>query len=339
MRTPLLAGIAICAVAAAAQPAWPSSTRSGSITFEVDLSEKAPGQPARLWLPYPVSDEHQTISDVRVQGDFDEAAVYTDKVHGTPMVHARWDSARTSRRLTFSFAVTRNEVLRRDIPKQEAAWDPRDYAPYLAATSLGPTDGPVKALAEKIVAGKSGVLEKARAVYDWTCENTYRNPDTRGCGDGDVCRLLENPGGKCADIHSVFVALARAAGVPSREVFGIRQGKKSEEDITTWQHCWAEFYLPGYGWVPVDPGDVRKGMLTEKLELSDGRTAELRKYFWGGIDAYRVKLGQGRDLILGPPQDGKPVNYLMYPFAQVGGETLDWLDPKTFRYTIRYREI
>ena len=64
-------------------------------------------------------------------------------------------------------------------------------------------------------------------IYDWTCENTYRDPKTRGCGAGDVCALLKNPGGKCADIHSVFVALARAAGVPAREVFGIRWGKNS----------------------------------------------------------------------------------------------------------------
>ena len=119
------------------------------------------------------------------------------------------------------------------------------------------------------------MLEKARAIYDWTCENTYRDPDTRGCGKGDVCALLKKPGGKCTDISSVFVALARAAGVPAREIFGIRLGKKAEEDITGWQHCWAEFYLPGYGWVPADPADVRKAMLVEKLKPEDKRTNEL----------------------------------------------------------------
>ncbi len=46
----------------------------------------------------------------------------------------------------------------------------------------------------------------------------------------------------------------------------------------------------------------------------------------------------GRDLILNPPQQGGPVNYLMYPFAQVGETTLDWLDPATFKYTITYRQ-
>ncbi|BCR04631.1 hypothetical protein DESUT3_17000 [Desulfuromonas versatilis] len=320
-------------LATAAQPA----ERSGVITMEFDLSAHAQGEEARLWIPYPVSDANQQISGVKVSGDYADAAVYTDRVFQTAMLSASWPAEAKSRKLTFTFAVDRQEVQRREFPTREAAWDPADYALYLAPTSLGPVDGQVKRLADHITAEQKTVLGKARAIYDWICENMYRDPDTKGCGAGDVCTLLEKPGGKCADIHSVFVSLARAAGVPSREIFGIRQAKESEKDISTWQHCWAEFYLPGYGWVPVDPGDVRKAMLTEKLELSDPKTAEHRKYFWGGIDAYRVSLGQGRDLVLSPPQSGEAVNYLMYPYAQIGGKTLDWLDPASFKYTITYQ--
>ena len=174
--------------------------------------------------------------------------------------------------------------------------------------------------------------------YLWICENTFRDPDTNGCGSGDVCALLENPGGKCADIHSVFVALARAAGVPARELFGIRLGKKDGQDVTTWEHCWAEFFLPGYGWVLVDPGDVRKMMLKRGLTPKDPVPQDLIDFYWGGADPHRVRLGMGRDVTLNPPQRGAPVNYLMYPFAQLGDETLDWLDPAGFRYSITYRE-
>ncbi len=148
----------------------------------------------------------------------------------------------------------------------------------------------MKKLAAKITKGKKTVQAKARAIYDWTCANMYRDPDTRGCGKGDVCALLSKPGGKCTDISSMFIALARASGVPAREVFGIRLGKKAEEDITGYQHCWAEFFQPGYGWVPVDPADVRKAMLVEKLSDTDPKTAEYKTCFWGGIDPYRIKL-------------------------------------------------
>jgi transglutaminase-like putative cysteine protease len=310
---------------------------SGKISMEFDLSAHSPGEEARLWIPYPVSDGNQEIGEIRLSGDYAEAAVYTDRVFGTPMLFARWDEGAKSRRLNLSFAVERQEVLRRDFPAKESAWDPADYAVYLAPTTLGPVDGRVKKLADSITSGQTTVLGKSRAIYDWIVENMYRDPDTRGCGSGDVCVLLEKPGGKCADISSVYVALARAAGVPAREIFGIRQGKEPVQDISGWQHCWAEFFLPGYGWVPVDPADVRKMMLTQKLKLDDAKTAECREYFWGGIDPYRIKLGEGRDLILNPPQRGGPVNYLMYPFAQIGGKTLDWLDPAAFKYTITYR--
>jgi len=317
--------------------AWASNESSGTITMEFDLSGHDQNEIAQLWIPYPLSDRDQFISQVKVTGDYAESAVYSDQKFSTPILYARWDKGTSSRKIKLSFHVVRQEVVRRDFPAKEAAWDPADYAMYLAPTSLGPIDGQVKILADQITRGKNTVLAKARAIYDWTCENMYRDPTTRGCGAGNVCLLLAEPGGKCTDIHSVFVALCRAAGIPAREVFGLRQGKKSPQDITGWQHCWAEFYLPGYDWVPVDPADVRKMMLKENLELSDAKTKQYREYFWGGWDQYRVKLAMGRDLRLNPPQHGAELNTFGYPYAQIGSKTLDWLDPKTFKYKFTFR--
>ncbi|MBL4903406.1 MAG: transglutaminase domain-containing protein [Desulfocapsa sp.] len=314
-------------------------SRSGLITQEFDLSAHPMDKEAQLWIPYPVSDRYQLISDIKITGDFAESAVYTDRKYSNPMLYARWDEGAKSRKLTYSFKVVREERLDKDLPAQETEWDPADYATYLAPTANAPLDGSVKELADSITAGKNTVRGKAKAIYDWICENMFREPATRGCGPGDVCLLLETRGGKCADIHSVFVALSRAAGVPAREVFGIRQGKKPVKDITKSQHCWAEFYLPGYGWVVVDPSDVRKMMLKQKLQLGDAKTREYREYYWGGAEPHRVKLSVGRDLVLNPPQSGAPLNYMMYPYAQIGKKTLDWLDPVIFKYTFTYREL
>ncbi len=316
--------------------AFASNVAGGKMTIDFDLSGYDRNREVKLWVPYPVSDENQTISGIEVAGNFESSGVYTDKKFKNTMLYAKWDKDTEERKLRFTFDATRNEVLKKAFPKTETAWDKADYAAYLAATKLGPVDGPVGALAEKITRGKKGVLAKARAVYDWTCENMYREPATRGCGSGDVCRLLDTPGGKCADISSVFVALARSAGVPAREILGIRMGKKKVQDVTTWQHCWAEFFLPGYGWVPVDPGDVRKMILVKKLAPGGKAAKEYKEYFWGGIEPYRIALSSGRDLTLNPVQEGTPVNYLMYPYAQVSGKTVDWLDPENFKYKITY---
>ncbi len=309
---------------------------AGTITIKFDLSGHANGQEARLWVSYPLSDSDQLISDIAFSGDYAAAAVYSDRKYSTPMLYAHWPKGVKSRKLTLQFKVKRNEVVKKNFPAQEGAWDPADYALYLKPSRLGPIDGEVGKLAAKITAGKETVYDKAKAIYDWVCENTYRDPATRGCGAGDVCELLKKPGGKCTDLHSVYIALCRAAGVPAREIFGLRLGKQPQVDITKWQHCWAEFFLPGYGWVPVDPADVRKMMLKHKLKLDDPETERYRQYFWGAWDPYRVKIAVGRDLILNPPQSGGPLNTFGYPYAEIGGKALDWLNPATFKYEITY---
>jgi transglutaminase-like putative cysteine protease len=318
--------------------AWGAGQRSGTVTLEVDLTAQAAGKVARLWIPYPTSDRNQTVSDIKVTGDFASSGVYTDTTYTTPMLYAEWPKEAAARKLVFSFRVERQEIAQRNLPDKEAKWNRDDYAEYLQPSRLGPLDGEVGKLADRITRGKSTNLQKGRAIYDWTVENMYRDPATRGCGQGDVCELLRKPGGKCTDISSVFIALCRASGVPAREVFSIRLGKKAEEDITTYQHCWAEFFVPGFGWVTADPADVRKAMLVEKLEPGDPKTREYRSYFWGGIDAYRVVLARGRDLKLNPPQAGAPLNTFGYPYAEVDGKALDFYDPKGFSYRYTFKE-
>jgi transglutaminase-like putative cysteine protease len=318
--------------------AWGAAQRSGTVTLDVNLSAQPKGKEARLWVPYPLSDANQRIEDVKLSGDYAASGVYADRANGTPILYAEWPKDALSRKLTLSFRVERREIEQRLLPDSEPAWNRGDYAEYLKPTSLGPIDGEVKLLSDSIVKGKSSNLDKARAIYDWTVGNMYRDPDTTGCGTGDVCELLKKPGGKCTDISSVFIALCRAAGVPAREIFSVRLGKKPEEDITGYQHCWAEFFVPGYGWMTADPADVRKAMLVEKLGPDSPKTAEYRRYFWGGIDAYRVVIAHGRDIQLEPPQAGKPLNTFGYPYAEVGGQPLDFYNPKEFQYRYTFRE-
>jgi len=333
MRKLLIVTILLLSVV---EVAWAVS-RSGSYTMTFDLSHHPAGDETRLWIPYPVSNLNQTISSVKWEGDYSEAAVYTDRQNGTPMLSVRWASGTKPRYLTLSFAATRLERVRGDFSSKELAVDDMGFASYLAPTRLGPTDGAVKELSDQITAGKSGVLAKARAIYDWTVDHTFRDPATRGCGLGDVPKLLNRPGGKCADISSIYVALARSAGVPAREILGLRSGKNRLTDVTSWQHCWVEFYQPGYGWVPVDPADVRKAMLKQNLKLDDPAVVALREDFWGRVDANRIKLSEGRDLHLNPPQRGEVINYLMYPYAEIGSRVVDWLAPEEFKYKLTWQ--
>jgi transglutaminase-like putative cysteine protease len=331
----LLFVVALCTTMTTAAFA---ASRSGIVTLDVDLSARDAAKETKLWVPYPVSDRHQKVGDVKVSGDFVSSGVYTDETHGTPILYAQWPAGVKSRKLSFSFSVDRKDIRQTNLPTTEPKWNREDYAEYLKPTSLGPIDGEVKKLADSITKEKHTVLAKARAIYDWCCSNMYRDPTTVGCGKGDVCALLQKPGGKCTDISSVYIALCRAAGVPAREIFSVRLGKKAVEDITAYQHCWAEFFLPGYGWVTADPADVRKAMLVEKLGENDPKAKEYREFFWGGIDPYRVVFATGRDIVLNPPQAGTPLNTFGYPYAEVGGTVIDFYQPKNFIYTYSFKE-
>lgn len=235
--------------------------------------------------------------------------------------------------------MKRKEVVKKDFPKKELPFSREEFKQYLKSTNLGPTEGKVKEYAIKITKGKKTTLAKARAIYDWIVENMYRDPDIKGCGFGEVERLLETRGGKCGDIHSVFVALARSVGVPSREIFGIRIPKGKEGDMTKTQHCWAEFYMPGYGWVPVDPSDVRKAMLEKKItDTKDVK--DLIEYFFGAVEENRIAYQTGRDITLSPAQKGGKLNYFMYPYAEADGKPLNEdLFGFNIGYKINFKEL
>ncbi len=179
-------------------------------------------------------------------------------------------------------------------------------------------------------------------------DNTFRDPQVKGCGIGDIRFMLEsgNLGGKCADLNALFVGLARAAGLPAREVYGIRAAKSrqfkclgaSSPDISKAQHCRAEFHVAGAGWIPVDPADVRKAVLEEKLEIGHPEIKALRERLFGSWEMNWIAYNSARDFAL-PNGPRDPFNYLMYPEAEHRNTWLDGIDPQAFKYKITATEI
>jgi transglutaminase-like putative cysteine protease len=158
----------------------------------------------------------------------------------------------------------------------------------------------------------------------------------------------KNLGGKCADLNALFVGFARSVGIPARDVYGVRVADSASfkclgksGDITKAQHCRAEFYLTGRGWVPVDPADVRKVVLEERpggLPLDDPQVQRARAKLFGAWEMNWMAYNYAHDVKL-PGSPGAPVPFLMYPQAETGDTRRDSLDPDQFRYTIKSREI
>ena len=310
--------------------------RSGQIELVVSIAAPDDSKNVRVWIPYPVSNNMQDISNVKINGNFSQSGVYGEKETGNLALYAEWTTPTKDRAITLIFDATARESIKRDMPATEPAI-PVEIQEYLKSTAFIPTDGKVKEIALGITNDKQKISEKAKAVYQWVVENTVRDPEVKGCGTGEVEKVIAKKGGKCADISSVFVSVARAAGVPAREVFGLRLGKKGEEDMTGGHHCWTEFYVPGYGWVPADPADVRKAMLVDKLDLKGAQ--DKIDYYFGGVDPYRIALARGgRGYYLNPRQNDGPLNYFMYPYAEINGKSLEWLAAQTdLKFKVKFK--
>lgn len=309
-------------------------TVSGTVTTNIDMTGYDAGKVVRVWIPVGQQNEDQVVEEAVIDAGDAKAEITTD-ANGNKMAYIEWgaDADPASRTASVSFHASRSEIkiAPEDMVEEGEVGD--DMAEYLAGSKMVVVDGVVKEQADEIVAGKTTTLEKARAIYDWVYENFVRDNDVIGCGQGDVCELLVTRGGKCTDINSVFVALCRASGIPAREMFGIRM---NADDITGNQHCWAQFYLPGTGWIYADPADVLKAVLTNEWEKTDAEALETKEYYWGGVDEKRVELSRGRDLTLSPAQDGGDLNDFGYPYAEVDGEIVDFYQPADFVYTISF---
>ncbi|MBQ7586052.1 MAG: transglutaminase family protein, partial [Desulfovibrionaceae bacterium] len=310
-----------------------AAAKSGTVTFTVQLKTAPKAQQATLYLPYPMSDQYQDIKDMQISGNFASQGVYHDPQSGATYLKATWTNPHNPN-LKMQFHVDSH------FNKGEELKDGGDVLSVEVQNKLSENDFlPVKhpeviRCAKEATSNQKTLLDKAYAVYLWTIEHTYRDPNVRGCGLGEAIKTLTEAhgGGKCADISSVFITVARAAGIPARDVYGLRIPGKTGE-ITGDFHCWAEFYLPGRGWVMADPADVRKAMLVEKLDLKDDKTQERIKFFWNGDDLFRIALNRSEHGVKFPGMKGEAVGYFMYPYAEVDGQPLDYFAPKDFAFT------
>jgi transglutaminase-like putative cysteine protease len=229
---------------------------------------------------------------------------------------------------------------------------PAELEYYLQPTKYVPTDGIVKATAEKATKGATTDMDKARAIYEWVVENTFRDPKVRGCGRGDIRFMLESGdlGGKCADLNAIYVGLARSAGLPARHIYGLRIAKSefgykslglATDKATKGQHCRSEVYLKDHGWVPVDPADVRKVVLEEppgNLKLNDEIVAKARTRLFGSWEMNWMGYNYAHDVAL-PGSNKDALVYFMYPQAETAEGRVDPFDPDNFKYEISVKEL
>lgn len=334
------------------QAASADSWRTFELTTRVEVLK--PSGPTRVWVPAALildTPFQRTLANT-FNADGGSAKMTSNKTDALGVIASEFPAGVKPVLTVVSRVSTRNWSVnlasQGDFPKANNA----ELQYCLRPTKLLPTDGIVKQTAIEITKGSKTDVAKARAIYEWIVENTYRNPKTRGCGLGDIRFMLESKdlGGKCADLNALYVGLARSVGLPARDVYGVRVANSqlgykslgiSSENVSKAQHCRAEVYLNNYGWVPVDPADVRKVMLEEppgNRPIDDDMVKRARARLFGNWEMNWVAYNYAHDVAL-PGSSGPPIGYLMYPQAETSNGRLDSLDPENFKYEIMAQEI
>lgn len=308
--------------------------------YRIRQTVKLDGIPAgkhdvRLWVPVPADGSWQHVLDRRVveapagwklekqPGSGAEMIVAHAQAEGPVKVVVETTVVRQSP--SFDLAASAGE-LQSTLFAQELRQD----------DALMAVDEDVMELSRTACEGETDPARKVVRLLDAVAEladHYSKDPSKPNCGRGAAQDCIVNKGGCCTDLHSLFIAAARAAQIPARIQFGYRINPAKENvEYDPSYRCWAEFYLPGTGWVPTD------------LVVADAGAADARPAHYGTLDARRVWLWEGRGFDLSPKQKGAPIQTLLCGWAEIDGVAVDVLpgadgSPSKLTRTIRFQDL
>lgn len=318
--------IAIGLLIASVPNALASTPRERRFEFEYKATIKeipAGAKRVDLWIPVPHNNPFQKITEIEIESPHPYKLYTSD--YGNRVLHIRLSNpAQTGFTVTMRMNATRKEHIQQRLRQAnytaaKAGRDPH-MRRWLEPDRLVPIDGKIKQWAKEVVdeAGAKTDLEKARAIYNHIVATVKYDKSGQGWGRGDIYFACDERRGNCTDFHAIFIGYCRALGIPARFAIGFPLPAERGAGQVSGYHCWAEFYVKEIGWIPIDASEAAKDPAK-------------REYFFGAHDENRVEFTIGRDLILNPKQSGEPLNYFIYPYAEVDGKPFAAID-KSFTY-------
>ena len=273
----------------------------------------------KAWIPVPQSDEHQTIGVVEV-GNGLGYEVVDERLHGNRFLRVDLTESAIDGpvEVTVSYRVDRIPCRSLTTHRHSARPSSAERARYLQPNRLVPLGGVIALEAARVAGAGSDPLGQARALYDNIVATVNYDKSGTGWGRGDALYACDARAGNCTDFHSLFIAEARSLGIAARFVMGFPVPDEGDAGTVGGYHCWAEFYVEEYGWVPIDASEAHKH-------------PDKREAFFGGLDADRFAVTFGRDIRV-PGTDGELLNYVICPHVEVDGERHDRVT-STFSYT------
>jgi len=296
---------------------WKETARY-ELTYDVNCSSLvASQQHVRLWIPLPRTSTHQRL----VRYDVDASVGYAELTddYGNRMLFLEpVRGAKGSCHVTVRMFVER-KVVHPSVANASAS-GVDDPAKFLGATSKVPLGGVVGAVARKVSARITNPAMRIRAFYDYVVSNMRYSKEGKGWGHGDAVRACSVKYGNCTDFHSLLMGLSRSQGIASRFIIGFAVPAQESQGRIKGYHCWAEVFDKTTGWIAVDASEAFKS----------GK----RDAYFGSLPSDRVAFTVGRDLTLRPPQSGPPLNFFIYPYAE-----LDQKPVSNVPWTLTYQRV
>jgi hypothetical protein len=340
----LLVAAACGSTVALAQPSGSTAARAGKTgvfdaRHELKVTVPDGAKSVRIWFTMPQDVPEQKVENWKLDCALPTKVVTDD--HGNKSVYVEVANPKTKEiAIVESFRVTRQEIVGNVDPSKAHALsdaEKKQFAADLAENANVKITPEMRELAKKIVGDETNPVKAARKLYDWTLDNIdywvkdVKNKKASPVGSSEYC--LSTRTGNCTDFHSLWAALARASGIPTRITYGsIFKPELAGQDKDASYHCWPSFYASGIGWISHDVAvaDIFKGTFpvgednAEKVRLTTatgykGPDDKMVEYYFGNIDERRVVWSTGRDLTLEPKQAGGPVNALAKAYVEVDG--------------------
>lgn len=232
------------------------------LTLTYDITVQSNGQVATLDLELPLfsgaPSEFQSVIEMKATPPGRIRRTGTDNY--TAVAH--WDNLNqySSVRLKVVVTLQHYRAQYRINPAQCSGdygrWP--ELAPYLRAEpGIESSSDAIRECAARVVGQATNPYEKSRLLFAFV--NDHMEYDLAAETGLGALAALRNARGVCGDYADLFVALCRATGIPARKVYGFRYDLKKDGDLKTprivndQHHAWAEVFLTGYQWVPIDP--------------------------------------------------------------------------------------
>lgn len=294
-----------------------ATTTTYRVEQTVTLSDIPAGaKHVKFWVSIPDNERYQDLLDFNVVSAPGKWSVVREPDRGNRFMLLEVDNPPSpSLSAKVEFTVRRTSVLAAIEPARVGpitdahrtlyAEELRADAPHMEITPQ------IEAMAAKAVGTETNVASKARlllgAVADYA-DHYSKDPTKPNCGIGSAGDCLANAGGCCTDLHSLFISLARAQGIPARLQMGYRvREANAGKEVDPGYRCWVEYFVPSYGWISSDI-----------VEADDPKGLGRDRWFTG-LTERRIWLNEGREFDLAGRAAKDRVNTMIIGYAEIDG--------------------